>query len=134
MIKKKIFVISQRFYPEDFIVNELVLEWKRRGICVEVLTQNPSYPFDKIFSGYNNKFYLVDTWDNIKIHRIKTMLGYRRSTFLKIISYLFFSFYASIKILTILKDNRNIFVFQSGPLTRVIPAIIGVFPCFFDTL
>ena len=40
----KVLVIVERFYPEDFLANDLVAEWKKLGDEVEVLTQVPSYP------------------------------------------------------------------------------------------
>ena len=56
---KKILLIAENFYPEEFGINDLVFELKSRGHDVIVLTQTPSYPFDKAFAGYKNKIFKV---------------------------------------------------------------------------
>lgn len=88
----KVLVITERFYPEDFLVNDLVAEWKKLGDEVEVLTQVPSYPMDKIYDGYKNKRYQVtNEFHGIKVHRISTIFGYNKSVRLKVLNYLHFA-------------------------------------------
>ena len=50
--KKKILLVSQHFYPEEFLINPLCEELVNNGTTVEVLTGQPNYPSGKIFSGY----------------------------------------------------------------------------------
>lgn len=98
----KILIVVERFYPEDFLVNDLAAEWKRRGHDVEVLTQVPSYPFDKIYDGYENKR-LQTTMETLPapaeggappvvlpVHRINTIFGYNAGVARKILNYLHF--------------------------------------------
>ena len=76
----KILIVVERFYPEEFHVNDLAAEWKRQGHDVEVLTQVPSYPFDKIFDGYKNKTYQTTReFNDIPVHRVSTIFGYNTS-------------------------------------------------------
>ena len=49
-MKKEILIIGENFYPEDFGINDLALKFQNNGYKVKVLTQNPSYPFDKIYN------------------------------------------------------------------------------------
>lgn len=86
----KILVISERFWPEEFLVNDLVRALKERGHAIEVLTQVPSYPFDVIYPGYENKRLQTTHWDGIPIHRVNTWFGYNRSAKRKILNYLHF--------------------------------------------
>lgn len=48
----RIAVVSQYFYPEDFRINDLVVELVLRGHEVHVLTGNPNYPSGKFSPGY----------------------------------------------------------------------------------
>ena len=41
---KKALVLGEAFYPEDFLINDLVQEWEKAGYQLEVLTRSPSYP------------------------------------------------------------------------------------------
>jgi glycosyltransferase involved in cell wall biosynthesis len=120
----KILIIAERFYPEEFIINELAQEWMKKGFSVEVLTQVPSYPFAKVFQGYSNRLFQKTEWNGIKIWRIFTITGYRDSLFLKLLNYFSFAFLATIAALFIGKKYDKVLVYQTGPLTQAIPAII----------
>ena len=120
-----ILIITERFYPEDFGINDLVVAWHQKGYKVAVLTQTPSYPFGKPYEGYRNRFFQTDSWNGIKVYRVFSLMGYRKSLFLKISNYLFFVLLASFVSLFIAKRYKNIFVYQVGPLTQAIPAIVA---------
>lgn len=121
---KNILVITERFYPEEFGLNDLVMEWHRQGIDVEVLTQAPSYPFDKIFKGYKNRPYQTMEWNGIKIHRIYSLLGYKKNVSWKVANYLFFAIYASVIGLFVGRKFQNVYVYHIGPLTQALPALL----------
>ncbi len=122
-MKKNILIVTDHFYPEEFIINDLAKQWHIDGIYIEVLTQVPSYPFDKIYHGYKNKFYSITDYEGIKVHRIRTILGYRKNVILKIIGYLYYALRASLRILIISKRFDNIFIYNQGPLTNAIPGV-----------
>ena len=52
---KKILIISQYFYPEQFQINEIAPELVRRGYEVMVLCGLPNYPKGEVFEGYESK-------------------------------------------------------------------------------
>ncbi len=85
-----ILVISEVFWPESFIINDLVQEWKKLGHKVDILTQYPSYPESYVFEGYTNKGEMVESWQNSKIFRFKVIEGYKDSMVKKFANYLFF--------------------------------------------
>lgn len=72
MIEKKIhiLVVSQYFYPEQFRINDICIEWIRRGYKVTVLTGIPNYPRGKFFDGYSLRHKRVEEWNGINIIRI----------------------------------------------------------------
>jgi glycosyltransferase involved in cell wall biosynthesis len=123
----RVLIITERFYPEEFIINDLVLELTEKGLVCDILTQAPSYPFGKVsaYPGYKNRFFWVDHWNGIKIYRIMTIQGYRESKVRKVINYLQFGVFCSLVLLFIGRKYKKIFVFHSGPLTVATPAIIA---------
>ena len=121
----KVLVVTDRFFPEEFIINDLVQAWAQGGMDVEVLTQVPSYPIGKIPSGYKNTILSSSRWGTIKVIRFRTVTGYRESLFLKILNYANFALFASVAALWIGRKYDRIFVYQAGPLTQAIPAVIA---------
>ncbi len=120
----KVLIITERFYPEEFIINDLAAEWAARGFSVTVLTQAPSYPFARIFPGYSNRLFFRETWKGINIFRFFTVTGYRDSLFLKILNYFSFALVSSVIALFIGRRYDRVFVYQTGPLTQAFPAVL----------
>ena len=56
----KILIVTEVFYPENFLINDLAIELVKRGYEIEVLTRQPSYPEGKVYEGYRNEDY--STW------------------------------------------------------------------------
>lgn len=119
----KILVISEVFYPENFLINDLVLEWKNQGHTIEVLTQYPSYPESYPFKGYENGKYSIEDWDGVKIHRYKFIEGYKDSALKKFRNYFLFVSEGKRIGRIIGKDFDHVFVSQTGPLTVAYPAL-----------
>ena len=120
----KYLIIGEAFYPEEFLINDLVKEWEKEGYQLEVLTRTPSYPFGKVFPGYKNKIYQKEKWGNILIHRFPVIPGYNKSTFIKILNYLSFVVFGSVIALFIAKRYQGIFIYHTGPLSLAIPGIL----------
>ena len=120
----KILIVVERFYPEDFLVNDLAAEWKRKGHDVEILTQVPSYPFDKIYDGYKNKtFQTTREYNDIPVHRVSTIFGYNRSVFRKVLNYLYFAFLTSLWAFWIGRRFDMVFIYHTAALTMASAAI-----------
>ena len=119
-----VLIITERFYPEEFGVNDLAQAWQAKGYEVGVLTQAPSYPFDKVYEGYKNKLFQTEKWQGIKIYRVFSLMGYKKGIFLKVLNYLCFAFFASLVALFIGKKYNRVFVYHIGPLTQAIPAVL----------
>lgn len=121
----RVLVIVERFYPEDFLVNDLVAAWQDLGDEVEVLTQVPSYPRDKIFDGYENRRYQVTReYRGIPVHRVSTIFGYNESVRRKILNYLHFGWRTACWCLWHGRRFDRVFVYHTAALTMA----VGVWP------
>ena len=123
-MQKKILIVTEYFYPEEFKINEIALEWKNKGYEVDILTNFPTYPAGKIFDGYENKWYQKDHYEGITVYRVKSVTGYRDSLFKKLLKYFVFMFLGSIVALKIGKKYDYIFGFDIAALTGMVPAIL----------
>ena len=123
-MSKKILIVTECFYPEEFKINDVALAWKKQGHDIDVLTMVPSYPESEVFDGYNNKWYQKDNWEGITIHRVKAVTGYKTNLFKKILKYFAFMFIGSIVSLLIGKKYDYIFGFNMSALTGMVPAVV----------
>lgn len=123
IVNMKILIVTEVFYPENFLINDLATELVKRGYEVEVMTRQPSYPEGYVYKGYSNDKYSTECWNGIKIHRFKIIEGYKNSIVKKILNYYHYVS-AGKKIITKIIDNVDlIFIHQTGPLTLALPAI-----------
>jgi glycosyltransferase involved in cell wall biosynthesis len=121
---KKILIVTECFYPEEFKINDVALSWKNKGYEVDVLTLAPTYPLGRIFSGYKNSFFRKDEYQGINIFRLRAVTGYRDSAIKKILKYINFMVFGSIAAIFIGRRYDYVFGFNLGSLTDMLPAVV----------
>ena len=123
--KKKILVICEVFFPEEFLINDLVSEWIEEGYELEILTRVPSYPYGKAYEGYRNRIYQKDRYKGVTVHRVGFVGGYRESLTKKILNYILFIVLGSVVALSVGRRFSKLFIYHTGPLTLAIPGIVA---------
>jgi glycosyltransferase involved in cell wall biosynthesis len=120
---QRVLVVSERFHPESFLVNELVSELTARRFDVTVLTQAPSYPAGRLYPGFRNRIVTFGRFEGARVIRIFTVPGYRENLVLKVLHYLNFAVLTTL--IATLSGRRYdaIFVYQAGALTQATLAI-----------
>lgn len=121
----RILLVSQYFSPEPFIINDLVKTLVDQGHEVVVYTGKPNYPEGKIYSGFSEKMFSVETYYNkVKVYRVPLKPRGDGGAKELITNYLSFVF-SGLKHLNKIeeKDFDVIFAFGLSPITSVIPAI-----------
>ena len=123
-MSKKILIVSEYFYPEEFKINEIAVEWLKRGYEVDILTQNPTYPYGKLFENYENKWFTKEKYLGMTVFKVKAVTGYKTNLFKKLLKYFSFMILGSIVSLKIGKRYDYVFGFDVGALTGMVPAVI----------
>ena len=121
---KKILIVTECFYPEEFKINDVALSWKNKGYDVDVLTLAPTYPLGRVFSGYKNSFFRKDEYQGVNIFRLRAVTGYRDSAIKKILKYINFMVFGSIAAIFIGRRYDYVFGFNLGSLTDMLPAVV----------
>ena len=121
---KKILIVTECFYPEEFKINDVALSWKNKGYSVDVLTMVPTYPESQIFDGYKNKLYQKECWKGLNIYRVHATIGYRDSFFKKMLKYINFMTLGSFISFFFGKKYDYIFGFNAGALSSMLPVVI----------
>ena len=123
-MSKKILIVTECFYPEEFKINDVALSWKDKGYDVDVLTLVPTYPLGRVYPGYKNKIYSKDEWQGVNVYRVHAVLGYKDSTFKKILKYVNFMILGGIVSLFIGKKYDYVLGFNMSALTGMLPAVL----------
>lgn len=123
----KILVVSQYFFPENFIINDLSLKLAELGHSVTVVTGKPNYPAGKIAPGYRRKGIQRETFgENIELFRIPLRprgTGTAAALFLNYVSFVISGLLRT-PLLLRGSDFDVVFVFCNSPITAAIPAIL----------
>lgn len=123
----RILVLSQYFWPEHFIINDIVRLLSHQGHEVTVATGKPNYPEGVVFDGYRawgcqRERYLE------RIEVVRVPLWARRSGGARnlVLNYLSFVAAGLLFFPWLLRRKRfdAILVFAPSPITQAIPAIV----------
>lgn len=120
-MRKHILVISQYFYPEAFRINDICMEWVKRGYEVTVLTGIPNYPEGEFYDGYGYIHKRTEEWNGIKILRIP-LVARGHSSIMLMLNYVSFVMSGYLwKVFSKVKADY-VFTFEVSPMTQ---ALIG---------
>ncbi|MBN1242937.1 MAG: glycosyltransferase family 4 protein [Spirochaetales bacterium] len=121
----RVLFISDHFFPESFLGNEIPPALRSAGCRVDVLTQNPAYPEGEIYEGEANPFFRITRMDGIRVFRFLTVTGYRDSVPRKVANYLSFMVLSSLFALVAAPAYDAVFVYHVGTLTEALPLFIA---------
>lgn len=125
--KKNIFVISPHFWPENFIINDVVSKLSDLKMNVSVLTGLPNYPKGEIFNKYKNIKKLTQSkYKKINIFRFPIIPRKKGNLLNLIINYLSFlvNGFLAIKNYDFSKNMGNILVYGTTPITT---CLLGIY-------
>lgn len=121
----RLLILSQYFWPENFRINDLVIELKRRGHEITVLTGLPNYPDGEVFPDFKAQPRNFRQYEGCEVVRAPLWPRGKRRLSLAL-NYLSFALSASTIGAWKLRGRRfdAIFVFEPSPVTVGIPAVV----------
>jgi glycosyltransferase involved in cell wall biosynthesis len=120
----RVLIVSQYFWPERFIVNDLATALEERGHQVTVLTGKPNYPEGRFFPGYGFWGRAREGLGGILVVRTPLLPRGRGGPARLALNYLSFALLASLLgPLRLRQPQEVIFVFAPSPLTATLPAL-----------
>ena len=123
--KKKILIVSQYFWPENFRINETVKYLRKKNHDITVITGKPNYPYgvlNREFFKNPNKF---NNFYGAKIIRVPIVLRKKSTKFNLFINYLSFNINSILFSYLKLKKNKFDFIitFGTSPVTVALTSI-----------
>ena len=125
--RKRILLVTQYFYPEEFKSNDIAFELKKRGYSVNVLTGIPNYPKGRFYNGYSLFRNRIQTIKGIRVYRSFLFPRFNGKGIYLALNYFSWAFFASIWAFFLSWFNKYdlIFVHEPSPITQGIPAIVA---------
>lgn len=122
----RMLVLSQYFWPESFIINDIVRTLDEQGHKVVVATGKPNYPDGKVFDGYRARGAQRERYlDRIEVLRVPLWPRGEGGAKNLILNYLSFVLSGLLFLPWMLRKHEfdAILVFAPSPITQTIPAI-----------
>lgn len=123
----RILMLSQYFWPENFIINDIVRTLDEQGHEVVVATGKPNYPDGKVFDGYRAAGTQRERYlGRIEVLRVPLWPRGQGGAKNLILNYLSFVLSGLLYLPWMLRGREfdAILVFAPSPITQAIPAIL----------
>lgn len=123
--KRRVLVVSQHFWPENFRINDIVDGFVKNGIEVDVLCGLPNYPSGEWFSGYSFKGPRRQQQFGAQIFRSGEIRRKNNTSLSIFLNYCSFPFFALFSLPRLAKMRYNaIFCYETSPVMMILPAIV----------
>jgi colanic acid biosynthesis glycosyl transferase WcaI len=120
----RILLITQYFWPESFLVNDLAVGLSHYGHEVSVLTGVPNYPSGKFYPGYRC-FPKDENYQGVRVLRVPLIPRGPATRLRLALNYLSFALMASLLLPWKYRQRPDaVIVFQPSPVTVGIPALV----------
>lgn len=121
--QKKILVVTQHFWPENFRINDIVEGFLQDGIAVDVLCGLPNYPKGEWFPGYSAAGPFEEEWHGARLYRCKEVPRRGNTSVNIFLNYVSWPWYAAHALHRLLGGYDAVFCFNTSPVLMCWPAI-----------
>lgn len=121
--QKKILVVTQHFWPENFRINDIVEGFLQNGIAVDVLCGLPNYPKGEWFPGYSAAGPFEEEWHGARLYRCKEVPRRGNTSVNIFLNYVSWPWYAAHALHRLPGGYDAVFCFNTSPVLMCWPAI-----------
>lgn len=121
--QKKILVVTQHFWPENFRINDIVEGFLQDGIAVDVLCGLPNYPKGEWFPGYSAVGPFEEEWHGAHLYRCKEIPRRGNTSVNIFLNYVSWPWYAAHALHRLPGGYDAVFCFNTSPVLMCWPAI-----------
>ena len=122
-MQKRILVVTQHFWPENFRINDMVAGFVQDGVAVDVLCGLPNYPKGEWFDGYSENGPWEQTYQGAGVYRAKE-IPRKGNTGLRIfLNYVSWPWYAAKELHRLPGGYDAVFCFNTSPVLMCWPAL-----------
>jgi glycosyltransferase involved in cell wall biosynthesis len=124
-LKKRILIISQHFWPENFRISDIAKGFAENDIDVDVLCGIPNYPNGIVPEGYGLFSNKHQVYEGVNVYRCWEITRKGNSNLRIFLNYISYPFFASFKVLSFLGRKYDaVFCYETSPVYMIFPAIV----------
>lgn len=122
--KKRILVVSQHFWPENFRISDIVAGLVAGGVEVDVLCGLPNYPDGEWFAGYSYAGPRREQYEGAEIFRSGEVRRKGNTSLRILLNYVSFPALALLRLPRLKKRRYDaVFCYETSPVLMIYPAI-----------
>ena len=122
---KKLLIVTQHFWPENFRINDIVEGFLADGMQVDVLCGLPNYPKGEWFDGYSENGPFTEDWHGAKIYRCKEIPRTGNSSLRIFLNYVSWPLYAACALHRLPGGYDAVLCYNTSPVLMSWPAILA---------
>lgn len=124
-MRKRILVVTQHFWPENFRINDIVEGFVEDGIDVDVLCGLPNYPRGEWFEGYSANGPFFETYKGARVIRSREIRRKGNTNLRIFLNFATWPLFGWLALPRLPKDARYdaVFCFNTAPVLMCWPAI-----------
>ena len=124
-MSKRILIVGQHFWPEQFRINDIADFFVESGASVDALCGLPNYPKGEFVSGYGYFGKRHEIHSGTRIDRVLEIKRGKNSNIRILLNYLSYPFFSLFHIPKLLfRHYDHIFIYQLSPVMMALPGIL----------
>lgn len=121
---KKVLIVSQHYWPENFRITDICKGMAESGIEVDVLCGLPNYPKGEWFEGYGYFKNRRQQVEGVNVYRAGEIRRKNNTSIRIFLNYISFPVTATFNLLRLIgKKYDAVFCYETSPVLMMIPAI-----------
>lgn len=122
---KKLLVVTQHFWPENFRINDIVDGFLADGIAVDVLCGLPNYPKGEWFSGYSAAGPFEEEYHGARLYRCREVPRKGNTSLRIFLNYVSWPLYAAAALRRLPGGYDAVLCYNTSPVLMSWPAILA---------
>lgn len=122
---KRLLIVSQHFWPENFRITDIAEGFTEAGIEVDVLCGLPNYPKGEWFEGYRYTGPRREEYKGIQVFRCGEIRRKGNTALRIFLNYISFPFFSLFNFPRLAKRKYDaVFCYETSPVMMMLPAIV----------
>ena len=122
---KRLLVVTQHFWPENFRINDIVDGFLADGIAVDVLCGLPNYPKGEWFDGYSANGPFYEDYHGARVYRCKEVPRTGNTSVRIFLNYVSWPLYAALALHRLPGPYDAVLCYNTSPVLMSWPAILA---------